>query len=78
MRGIDAEKYDRAYSDRDLVARIIGYFRPHRRKVLVVVVCITLMAALGALVPILIANSLTAGEVGARFPTCLLYTSRCV
>jgi len=38
MRGIDAEKYDRAYSDRDLVARIIGYFRPHRRKVLVIVV----------------------------------------
>ena len=71
MRGIDAEKYDRAYSDRDLVARIIGYFRPHRRKVLVIVVAISLMAALGALVPILIANSLTAGEVGARFPTML-------
>ena len=71
MRGIDAEKYDRAYSDRDLVARIIGYFQPHRRKVLVVVVCITLMAALGALVPILIANSLTAGDAGARFPTTL-------
>lgn len=71
MRGIDAEKYDRAYSDRDLVARIIGYFRPHRRKVVVVVVCISLMAALGALVPILIANSLTAGAAGERFPTML-------
>ncbi len=71
MRGIDAEKYDRAYSDRDLVARIISYFRPHRRKVVVVVVCISLMAALGALVPILIANSLTAGGAGGRFPTML-------
>ncbi len=57
MRGIEAEKYDRAYSDRDLVMRILGYFGPHRRKVLVVAVCITVMAALGALVPIVIANA---------------------
>lgn len=72
MRGIEAEKYDRAYSDRALVARILGYFTPHRRKVLVVAVCITLMAALGALVPIVIANSLNAGAAGARFPTTLV------
>ena len=67
MRGIEAEKYDRAYSDRALVARILGYFTPHRRKVLVVAVCITLMAALGALVPIVIANSLNAGPPGRAF-----------
>ena len=72
MRGIDAEKYDRAYSDRDLVLRILNYFRPHRRKVVVVAVCITLMAALGAVVPIVIANSLNAGAAGARFPTLLV------
>ena len=72
MRGIDAEKYDRAYSDRDLVLRILNYFRPHRRKVVVVAICITLMAALGAVVPIVIANSLNAGAAGARFPTLLV------
>ncbi len=72
MRGIEAEKYDRAYSDRDLVARIIGYFRPHRRKIAVVAICITLMAALGAVVPIVIANSLNAGATGAGFPTLLV------
>ncbi len=28
MDGLDAEDYDRNYSDRDLVRRIVGYFRP--------------------------------------------------
>ncbi len=28
MDGLDAEAYDRTYRDRDLVKRIIGYFRP--------------------------------------------------
>ena len=71
MRGIDAEKYDRAYSDRDLVARIAGYFKPHRKKLVVIVVAITIMAALGALVPIVIANSLNAEASEAPFPTTL-------
>ena len=29
MDGLDAEAYDREYTDRQLLARIIGYFRPH-------------------------------------------------
>ncbi len=29
MDGLDAEAYDREYSDRQLLKRIIGYFRPH-------------------------------------------------
>ena len=71
MRGIDAEKYDRAYSDRDLVARIFGYFKPHRKKIVVIIVAISIMAALGALVPIVIANSLNAEASEAPFPTTL-------
>lgn len=71
-RVIAAEKYDRAYSDRDLVARIASYFQPYRWKVIVVAAAITLVAALGALVPIFIARSLNAGAVGAKFPTTLV------
>ncbi len=71
MRGIDAEKYDRAYSDRDLVTRILGYFKPYRKKIVVIVVAIAIMAALGALVPIVIANSLNAEAAEAPFPTAL-------
>ena len=28
MKGVDAEKYDRTYSDGQLVRRILSYFRP--------------------------------------------------
>ncbi|HUY78241.1 MAG TPA: ABC transporter transmembrane domain-containing protein, partial [Ktedonobacterales bacterium] len=31
MDGLDAEAYDRTYSDRTLVKRILSYFRPVRR-----------------------------------------------
>ncbi len=29
MDGLDAEAYDREYNDRQLLNRIISYFRPH-------------------------------------------------
>lgn len=61
-RGLEAERYDRAYSDRALVNRILDYFRPHTRKTVVVILAIFLMAAIGALIPILIAQSLTVGD----------------
>jgi len=60
-RGLEAERYDRVYSDRALVDRILAYFRPHKRKAIIVVVGISLMAVIGALTPILIAQSLNAG-----------------
>ncbi len=30
--GLDTESYDREYSDRDLLRRIVSYFRPFGRK----------------------------------------------
>jgi hypothetical protein len=51
--GLDAEKYDRAYQrPRPGTLRILNYFRPHRRKVVVVAICITSWRCLGAAVPI--------------------------
>ena len=29
LDGLETEAYDRSYRDRDLLARILGYFRPH-------------------------------------------------
>jgi hypothetical protein len=43
-RGLDAEAYDRQYQDKELLRRILRYFRPHRRKVIIVTICIFLMA----------------------------------
>ena len=71
-RGLGAEKYDRIYSDRDLVNRIINYFRPHKIKVIIVSVALFIIAAMGALLPILIANSLNSGTEGSDFPMHLV------
>lgn len=71
-RGLEAEKFDRAYDDRALVARILGYFRPHKTKVIIVTIAIFLMAGLGALLPIVIAGSLNAGSEDTVFPLLLV------
>ncbi|HET7009208.1 MAG TPA: ABC transporter ATP-binding protein [Anaerolineales bacterium] len=54
--GLDAESYDRTYRDRDLVARMWTYFRPHARRLTVISLMILVMSAAGALTPILVAR----------------------
>jgi ATP-binding cassette subfamily B protein len=58
LDGLDTEAYDRAYSDRELVARIVGYFRPHGRAMLLVAVMLALNTLTGAGGPILISKAL--------------------
>jgi ATP-binding cassette subfamily B protein len=57
MRGLEAEAYDRQYNDKELLQRILNYFRPHRRKVIIVSICVFLMALAGAALPLIVANS---------------------
>ena len=57
MRGLDAEAYDRQYSDKEVVNRILNYFRPHRRKVIIISTCVFLMALAGAALPLIVSNS---------------------
>ncbi|GIK57731.1 MAG: ABC transporter ATP-binding protein [Chloroflexi bacterium] len=54
-RGLEAEAYDRQYSDKELVRRMGSYFRPHRRKIIIIVIALTLIAAANAAVPLLVA-----------------------
>ncbi|MEI7770631.1 MAG: ABC transporter ATP-binding protein [Chloroflexales bacterium] len=56
--GLDAEQYDRSYSDGDLVRRILGYFRPQARKMGVAAAMIASAALLDAGIPIFIARSI--------------------
>ena len=58
MDGLDAEAYDREYKDRQLIARIIGYFRPHLPTMGVVAGLIVLNSVMDAAFPFLIARSL--------------------
>jgi ABC-type multidrug transport system fused ATPase/permease subunit len=64
-RGLDAEAYDRQYQDKELLRRILRYFRPHRRKVIIVTICIFLMALAGAALPLIVANSVDVMTSGA-------------
>jgi ATP-binding cassette subfamily B protein len=57
FRGLDAEAYDRTYRDRDLVQRMLAYFKPYQRRLLIAVVAIFIIAAAGALSPILVSRS---------------------
>jgi len=53
MAGLDAEEYDRHYSDRELLSRIIGYFRPALGAMAVVAVMVVLNSAANMVQPVL-------------------------
>lgn len=56
MRGLEAEAYDRQYSDKELTRRILHYFRAHKRKIIIVSIAIFLMAVSSAALPIVISG----------------------
>lgn len=58
MDGLDAEAYDREYSDRVLLNRIAKYFQPHTSRMLTVAGAISISAILDAVLPVLVARSL--------------------
>ncbi len=57
FEGLDAEKYDRQYSDLTLVRRMALYFAPHRRAVATVAFTFLAMAGLDAALPVIIAQA---------------------
>jgi ATP-binding cassette subfamily B protein len=56
--GLDTEGYDRQYSDRQLFSRMAGYFSPHRRKIIQIVLLLLLIALSSAALPIIVSKSL--------------------
>lgn len=54
--GLDAEKYDRQYTDRELARRILFYFRPHIRRLLLIFVLMLLLSGTSALQPIAVSR----------------------
>ena len=78
LDGLDTESYDRNYSDRDLLKRIVDYFRPHAKRVLGIGLLILLNSATGTAGPILISSGIDrlsndpAGGVAAILTGALL------
>lgn len=58
MDGLDAEEYDRQYSDRELVRRILGYFRPEGRRMVLVACALLSTSLLNTGLPIFISQSI--------------------
>ena len=54
--GLNAEAYDRSYSDRVLIARIWRYFSAFRQRMIALAFVTIAMAGFGALTPILVSN----------------------
>jgi ATP-binding cassette subfamily B protein len=54
--GLDAEAYDRTYSDRQLVRRMVEHFKPHSRRIVGIVVGLLIISAAGAATPVLVAE----------------------
>ena len=58
LHGLDTESYDRTYSDRELIGRIVGYFRPHARQMAWVALLLTLNSVTSTGGPILISQAI--------------------
>jgi ABC-type multidrug transport system fused ATPase/permease subunit len=64
MDGLDAEGYDRKYSDGMLVRRILSYFKPQAHKMGIAAAMIAGTALLDAAIPIFISRSLDVLDIG--------------
>src|SRR5574342_605516 len=56
--GLNDEKYDRQYTDRELVRRIIGYFKPQTKRLAWVGVLVLALAGIGAALPVVVSRML--------------------
>lgn len=56
--GLNAEKYDREYTDRQLAARIMTYFKPFIKRLMIVVVATLLVSGSDAVQPIIVSRGL--------------------
>src|SRR6266700_558831 len=72
MDGLEAEAYDRTYSDSHLMARIIGYFRPKLTIMVAVAALIILSSLLDTAFPILISYGIDVVEASRTVQTIAL------
>ncbi len=66
MDGLDTEDYDRQYDDRELLKRVIGYFRPHAKQIWLVAAMLALHSVAGIGGPVMISKAI---DVIAKNPS---------
>ena len=53
--GLNDEKYDRQYTDRELTRRIVDFFKPQKTRLILTLILVVAYAALGAALPVIVA-----------------------
>lgn len=74
MDGLDAEAYDRTYSDRDLVRRILGYFRPQIGRMLAVAAALFGSSLANLAIPVYISYSLDQLQLDPSLQRLILFS----
>ena len=69
---LDIEGYDRQYTDRQLVRRMLQYFRPHRTRMVVVAILILVMSLTGAAIPLIVSKGVDLLSEAMNLRTLLL------
>jgi len=72
LDGLETEAYDRTYSDRELLFRIIAYFGPHRGRMALVALTLTLNSLATTAGPILISRAIDSLMVSPETHVILL------
>ncbi|MGD2049779.1 MAG: ABC transporter ATP-binding protein [Chloroflexota bacterium] len=75
LDGLESEDYDRQYGDRVLLERIVGYFRPYTRQMILVAVMIALNSLAGTGGPILISRALDVVSEDSSTQVIILLTA---
>ncbi len=70
--GLDAEKYDRQYTDKELLKRIAGNFSPQRKRMISISALVLLVALISASTPLIISRALKNLETRPTIETTFL------
>jgi ATP-binding cassette, subfamily B, bacterial len=75
LDGLESEAYDRSYSDRALLRRVLAYFGPHRGRTVLAAAMLTLNSAAGSAGPVLIAKAIQMLSVEASLAAAALLSA---
>jgi ATP-binding cassette, subfamily B, bacterial len=70
--GLNDEKYDRQYTDRELTRRIVGYFQSQTTRLAWIVFLVIVLAGIGAALPVIVARMLDSTKTNPSLSSILL------
>ncbi len=70
--GLNDEKYDRQYTDRELTRRIFAYFKPQTKRIAYIGVLVVALAGIGAALPVVVSRMLDTLKNQPTVPAIIL------